>query len=179
VDLDEETCARCGHNLRAEAVYRTAYTREDLLALGLTPALVSFVFTEEKPRPFTNWCEPREAGWPCVCPADATAIYPLWTCNADVTTVCLRAGRLEFLELRHDDPEPTFLAATEQGLLARLFVPILESPSATPARLKTAAALVGFQHLDGLLRWHKRNGSRSDFAEQLNRFVRSIDEGKT
>src|SRR5262249_9459004 len=106
MDPDEVACAQCGHNLRPDSTYRNAYTREELLAIGLTPALVDFVFMDPKPRPFTNWCEARDAGWPAAWPVDATAVYPLWTCNGDVTAACRRGGRVGFFKLCHDDPEP-------------------------------------------------------------------------
>jgi hypothetical protein len=176
MDPDEVACAQCGHDLRPDSTYRKAYTRDELLAIGLTPALVDFVFMDSKPRPFTYWCEPRDAGWPAAWPEDANAVYPLWTCNADVTAACVRSGRVEFIKLCHDDPEPIPLATTEQGLLARLFVPLIESPRATPEGLRRAAALVEFRHLDELTKWHNRNGARRDFRAQLDRLVQSLDE---
>jgi hypothetical protein len=177
MDPDEATCAQCGHRPGGDGPYRPGYTREDLLALGLTPRFVAFVFVEPKPRPFTNWCEPREAGWPCALPEDAEAVYPLWTCNADVTAAVLRGGRVTFMELNHDDPEPVPLADTEQGLLVRLFVSLIESPSATPESLRRAAALAGFRHLDELVAWHERDEEDGrPFEDRLRQFVRALDE---
>jgi hypothetical protein len=177
MDPDEVACAQCGHRLSGDGPYRADCTPEDLLAAGLTRPFVAFVFTEPKPRPFTNWCEPRGAGWPCALPEDAEAVYPLWTRNADVTAAVVRGGRLTFMELNHDDPEPVELAATEQGLLARLFVSLIESPSATPAGLRRAAALAGFRHLDELLAWHERDEGADPFEARLGQFVRALDEG--
>jgi hypothetical protein len=179
LDHDETACGQCGRRLESDSVYRADYTREELLAIGLTPTLVDFVFTDPKPRPFINWCEPRESGWPCVVPEDAAAVYPLWTCNANVTAACMFGDRLRFVQLNHDDPEPEPLADTEQGLLARLFVPLIESPRATPKGLRDAAALVGFLSLDELTRWHKRNGASGNFQEKLDRWVESLDRKRS
>ncbi len=170
-------CGQCGYRLNEDSTYRSDYTREDLLSLGLSPALVEFVFTEPRPRPFTNWCEPRDIGWPCELPQGATAVYPLWTCNADVTALVQFGDRSQFYLLHHDDPNPVPVAETEQGLLVRLFVCLIESPRATLKELRQAAAQVGFQHLDQLRDWHRRNGAGGDFQGKLDRLVQSVDNG--
>ena len=175
MDADEAACGRCGYRPGGDGPYRADYAREDLLALGLTSGFVDFVFLDPKPRLFASWCEPRESGWPCAPPEDADAVFPLWSCNADVTAAVVRGGRVEFVEFPHDDPEPKPLARSEQGLLARLFVPIIESPRATRKGLREAAQAAGFRFLDELVKWHESGGG-GDFQEQLSEFVRSLDE---
>jgi hypothetical protein len=175
MDPDEVACGRCGHRPGGGGTYRSDCSREDLLALGLTADFVGFVFLEPKPRPFASWCEPRGSGWPCALPEDADAVFPLWSCNGDVTAAVVRGGRAAFVKLRHDDPTPEPLARSEQGLLARLFVGLIESPRATPRGLRQAAQAAGFRHLDELVAWHERGGGE-DFEEQLDQFVRALDE---
>jgi hypothetical protein len=88
----------------------------------------------------------------------------------------VRGGQVSFVELNHDDPEPVPLADTEQGLLARLFVSLIESPSATPEGLRKAADLAGFRHLDELVAWHERDEGSGSFQDRLRQFVRALDE---
>src|SRR5437016_1848910 len=121
MDADEGACPQCGHRLQKEVVYRADYERPELLDLGLSSKFVDFVFLDPKPRQFRYLCESRHSGWACFVPNDVSSVYPLWSCNADVTALWMRRGRLEFVELYHDDPEPRFLARTEQGVLAQVF----------------------------------------------------------
>jgi hypothetical protein len=85
MDAVEVVCPQCGHRHREQVVYRAGYEPQELLDLGLSPRLVQFVFLDPKPDPFRYWCEGREAGWACVIPPDVDGVYPLWTCDADVT----------------------------------------------------------------------------------------------
>jgi hypothetical protein len=84
-------------------------------------------------------------------------------------------GRVRFFRLRHDDPEPEHLADTEQGLLARLFVPLIQSPRATPGGLRQAAEAAVFLHLDELLAWHEAGGD-GPFPARLGAFVAGLDQ---
>ncbi len=178
MDADERACPNCGHDWGEPplAQFHAAATREDLLALGLSPALVEFVLAEPRPKPFSSLCEPRDCGWACVLPED-TSVYVLWTRNGDVTAALARGGSVSFALLRHDDPTIEPLADTEQGLLARLFLDLLESPRATPEGLRRAAESVGFRHLGELAAWHGRYGSAADFQERFDQFVRDVDGG--
>src|SRR5436305_916908 len=119
------TCPRCGHR-ETDRVYRADYEPQELLDLGLAPKFVEFVFLDPKPRQFRNWCEPREDGGPCFVPDDVSAVYPLWTRNADVFALWVRDGQIEYVRLSHDTPEPELQARSEQGLLAHLFLALLE-----------------------------------------------------
>jgi hypothetical protein len=182
MDPGEVACPQCGHRLEEDSVYRADYDRQELLDLGLSPTLVEFVFTELKPKPFTNWCESRDAGWPCFIPEDVSAVFPLWSCNADITALWVRQGQREFVKLYHDDPGVVFLAKTEQGLLARLFVPLVEAEDwkdekASRRRLRQAAGRVGFQHLDEVLALYEQPDGDEDFGGRLDRLVRSLDQG--
>jgi hypothetical protein len=141
---------------------------------GLSATFVGFVFLEPKPRPFTSWCEPRGSGWLAELPESAEAIFPLWTCNADVTAAVSSGGRGRFFKLRHDDPQPEHLADTEQGLLARLFVGLIESPRATTGGLHQAAQVAGFLHLDELVARHEAGGE-GPYHDRINLFVRGLD----
>ena len=181
MDDDETACPRCGLPLKEDTVYRAAYKPQDLLDLGLSPKFVEFIFLDPKPKGFRYWCEPQESGWACYIPEDVSAVYPLWTCNADVFAVWVREGRIEFVELYHDDQEPRLLARTEQGLLLQLFLSLLESedwhdPAQSFARLQQLAEVTGFPHLRELNEWHERNGGTSDFRERWKRFVASLDK---
>jgi hypothetical protein len=121
MDDEELACPRCGHRLNPDTVSRGEYDAQELLDLGLSPQFVEFVFLDPKPRRFRNWCEPRDSGWPCFIPETVSAVYPLWTRNADVFGVWVRKRKMEFVRLYHDDSDPVVLAKSEQGLLANLF----------------------------------------------------------
>jgi hypothetical protein len=181
MDDDETACPQCGHRLKEDTVYRSDYQPQELLDLGLSPELVAFVFLDPKPEPFRYWCEPRGRGWACYVPEDVSGVYPLWTCNADVIALWMRRGKLEFVELYHDEPGPHFLARTEQGLLAELFLHVSEAedwqdPAQSLARLRQAADVAGFRHLDELNKWHEQNGNASDFQKRWEQFVASLDK---
>jgi hypothetical protein len=180
MDDGEVACPQCGYCKDESAVYRADYSLQELLDLGLSPAFVEFVFLAPKPKPFSSECEPREFGWPCFLPEDVTVVFPLWSYNADITAVWLRAGQLEFVTLCHDDPTPVTLARTDQGLLARLFVRLIEREDwedrrASLRRLRKAAAVAGFGSLDRVVKWHDRHGASSDFKERLDQMVHSLD----
>jgi len=173
MDDDEIACPRCGLQLKEDTVYRADYKPQELLDLGLSPEFVEFVFLDPKPKRFRNWCEPRDSGWPCFIPEDVSAVYPLWTCNADVCAVWVREDRLEFVTLCHDDPEPRVLARNEQGLLADLFRCLLETGESLD-NLRKLAKVAGFRHMDELNQWQKKNGQASDFEKRWKRFVESL-----
>jgi hypothetical protein len=180
MDDGEVACPQCGYSKDESTSYRTDYAPQELLDLGLSPAFVEFVFLDPKPKPFSSQCEPREYGWPCFLPEDVTVAFPLWSYNADITAVWLRAGEREFVTLCHDDPTAVVLARTDQGLLARLFVTLIEREDwedreASLRRLRKAAAVAGFGSLDHLVEWHDRHGSSSDFEGQLDQLVHSLD----
>ena len=180
MDVGETACPQCGRRLDEQTAYHADYQPQELLDLGLSPALVEFVFLEPKPKPFASQCEPRDAGWACHIPDDVTAAFPLWSCNADVIAVWVRGGRREFVRLLHDDPEPVPLAKTEEGLLARLFVRLIEredwtNRKACLRRLRQAAARVGFRALDSLVAWHDQYGAAADFQHRLGQFIRTLD----
>jgi hypothetical protein len=180
MDADEKACPRCGLRLDEPSAYRAAYEPQELLNLGLSPTLVEFIFLEPKPKPFVSQCEPRDAGWACHIPDDVTAAWPLWTYNADVIAVWLRGGQRDFVQLPHDDPEPVPLAKTQEGLLARLFVTLIEDEDwknrkACLRRLRTAAARVGFRSLDRVVAWHDQFGAAADFHARLERLIAELD----
>jgi hypothetical protein len=181
MDADEVACPRCGHRLKEEVVYRADYEPQGLLDLGLSPQFVEFVFLDPKPGRFQYWCESRHAGWACFVPEDVSGVYPLWSRNSDVTALWMRRGRLEFVTLCHDDPKPRFLARTEQGLLAQLFLGLLEAEDwrdheQSLGRLRQMADVAGFRHLDKLTAWHERNGAAGDFRRRWKRFVESLSK---
>jgi hypothetical protein len=180
MDEGEVACPQCGHHQEQDTVYRANAGRDELLALGLSPTLVDFVFLEPKPKPFTSWCEPRENGWPSFLPPDVSAVYPLWSCNADLTVLWVRRGDREFVKLHHDDPTVDRLAKSEQGLLARLFVPLIEAQdwrrrADAERRLRQAADLVGFRYLDKLRELYDEHAAADDFNQRLDRLVAWLD----
>jgi hypothetical protein len=181
MDAGEIVCPQCAHRLKEEVVYRADYEPQELLDLGLSAKFVEFVFLDPKPSKLGYWCESRHSGWACFIPKDVSGVYPLWTCNADVTALWMRRGRMEFVKLHHDDPEPSFLARTEQGLLLELFLSLLESedwndPAQSLGNLQHMAKIAGFRHLAELNEWHQRNGGANDFAERWDRFAKSLDK---
>jgi hypothetical protein len=181
MDAEERACPQCGGSLDDQPAYRAEYHCQELFDLGLSPELVAFVLLEPKPKPFASQCEPRDAGWACHIPDDVSAAYPLWSYNADVIAVWVRGGKREFVRLFHDDPEPAPLAMTEQGLLARLFVRLIEredwkNRKACLRRLRQAAARVGFRALDSLVAWHDQYGAAADFQHRLDQFIRTLDD---
>jgi hypothetical protein len=184
MDADEVACPLCGYRPKEESVYHTDYTPQELLDLGLSPQFVQFVFFEPKPDLFRYRCESRHSGWACYVPPNVSAVYPLWTCNADVTAVWVRRDRIEFVRLNHDDAEVTVLGRTEQGLLLGLFLALVEDedwtdPAKSLRRLQEMADFAGFRHLAELNEWHERNGSAHDFHERWDRFAESIDRKST
>jgi len=181
MDADELACPQCGHRLKEAVVYRDDYSRQELLDLGLSEKFVEFVFLNPKPAGFHYRCESRHSGWACFVPKDVSGVYPLWTSSSDVTALWMRRGRIEFVWLYHDDPEATFLARTEQGLLLNLFLALVESddwtdPAQSLRRLENLADVAGFRHLSELIEWHDRNGGAADFGEQWERLLASVDE---
>jgi hypothetical protein len=180
MDDGEVACPQCGYSKEEPTAYRTDYVPQDLLDLGLSPAFVEFVCLDPKPKPLSSQCEPREYGWPCFVPEDVTVVFPLWSYNADITAVWLRDGQRVFVTLCHDDPTPVVLARTDRGLLARLFVRLIEDEDwkdrkASLRRLREAAAVAGFNSLDRVVKWHDRHGASSDFKERLDQLVHSLD----
>ena len=173
MDDDELACPGCGHRLKEDSVYRAHYEPRELLDLGLSAKFVEFVFLDPKPKPFRYWCEPRESGWPCFVPKSVSAVYPLWTRNADVFAVWVRDGRTEFVRLCHDNPEPQVVARNEQGLLADLFLALLGTDEPLK-NLRKLAGVAGFRHMDELEQWVQKNGSARDFRERWLRFVESL-----
>jgi hypothetical protein len=181
MDPEENACPQCGHRLKEDLVYRADNEPQELLDLGLSPKFVEFVFLDPKPRKFRSWCEPRGSGWPCHVPEDVDSVYALWTCNADVTAVWKRRGKLEFVKLYHDDPALTVVARTEQGLLADLFRQLLESedwddPDSALKRLRENAEVAGFKYLEELNEWHEQNGNAPDFSDRWRKFVAGLDK---
>lgn len=181
MDDDEVACPRCGQRLQEDSVYRANYDPKELLDLGLSPKFVEFVFLDPKPKQFRSWCEPRESGWPCYIPEEVSAVYPLWTENADVCAVWVREGQIEFVRLDHDNPEPVVLARSEQGLLLELFRYVRESedwddPAQSLNRLQQLAEVAGFRHMQELNEWHARHFSASDYQERWRQFVASVDK---
>jgi hypothetical protein len=171
MDADEVVCPQCGHRPKEEVVYRADYSPQELLDLGLSPRFVDFVFLDPKPREFRYWCESRDSGWACCIPEAVSAVYPLWTSHADLTALWMHRGRLEFVKLYHDDPEPRVLARTEEGLLLELFLSLFEAedwhdPAQSLSRLQEMAAVAGFRHLRELNEWHEQYGGAADFPAQ-------------
>jgi hypothetical protein len=180
MDPEENVCPQCGHRLKEDVVYRADYEPQELLDLGLSPKFVEFVFLDPKPSKFRFRCEPRESGWPYYMPKDVDAVYPLWTSNADVTAVWKRRGKLEFVNLLHDDPDLTVVSRTEQGLLADLFRQLLENEDWGDAdsalnRQREIAEAAGFNYLEELNEWCEQNGNAADFEDRWAKFVASID----
>src|SRR5262245_32636713 len=173
MDGEEIACPRCGHRLQEDSVYRAEYEPQELLDLGLSPKFVEFVFLDPKPRRLRNWCEPRESGWPCSIPGSVSAVYPLWTRNADVFAVWVCEGRVEFVRLCHDDPAPRLLSRSEQGLLADLFLALLEAGESLD-NLRRLAEVAGFRHVDALHQWQQKNGRARDFDKRWRQFVESL-----
>jgi hypothetical protein len=173
MDDEEVACPQCGHRVQEDTVYRADYDPQELLDLGLSPKFVEFVFLDPKPKRFRNWCEPRDSGWPCFIPENVSALYPLWTCNADVSAVWVCAGRIEFVRLCHDDPEPVVVARSEQGFLADLFRALLETAEPLD-NLRKLAEVAGFRHMDALAQWQQKNGRARDYQKRWQRFVESL-----
>ena len=181
MEVQEVVCPKCGHRLTREVVYRPDFSPQEILDLGLSPKFVEFALLDPKPDGFEFWCDSRHAGWACFVPEDVSRVYPLWSCNADVTALWMRCGRLEFVKLYHDDPEWRVLARTEQGLLLDLFRALLESedwldPKECIRRLQKLADVAGFHHLSELNEWHQRNGGSSEFQELWDRLVDELDK---
>jgi hypothetical protein len=178
----DQLCWQCGRGLDEPIIYRTDFSRQDLIHLGLSPKFADFVFLEPKPYRLRYRCESRHSGWVCFVPDDVEIVYPLWTCNADVTALWVRQGRQEFVNLYHDDPETLLLANTEQGLLLHLFLALLESedwnnPAQALGRLEQLAEIAGFRCLKELHEWHQQLGPGcTDFEERWKRFLASLDK---
>lgn len=175
----DPVCWQCGHKLSEQRVYRVDYSPQELLDLGLSPQFAEFVFLDPKPDAFRYRCEARDGGWACYVPEDVSAVYPLWTCNGDVTALWIRGGRQEFLKLYHDDPEFKLLGRTEQNVLLELFLSLYEAQDWHDAaqclgRLQQLAEVAGFRYLRELHEWHSRHGSAPDFQDGWNRFVKSL-----
>jgi hypothetical protein len=175
----DPACWQCGHGLDEARVFRAEYLPKQLLDLGLSPKFVEFVFLDPKPEAFRYRCEARDGGWASYVPEDVSAVYPVWTCNGDVTAVWIRAGRQEFLELYHDDPEFRLLGPTEQNVLLELFLSLYEADdwldsAQSLGRLQQLADVAGFRYLRELHEWHSSTGSAPDFEERWDRFVASL-----
>ncbi|MBP3954343.1 hypothetical protein J8F10_03405 [Gemmata sp. G18] len=182
MDAVELICPQCGHRLKEEIVYRAGYEPQELLDLGLSPRFVTFIFLESKPKPFDYWCDSPHAGWACAIPREVSGVYPLWCCGSDPTVLWMRRGRIEFVQLYHDDPTVRFLARTEQGLLAHLFIRLLESADwhhpESVSRLRPMAELTGFHHFDQLCAWYQHLDERDNYSEQFDLLMLFMD-GRT
>jgi hypothetical protein len=111
-------------------------------------------------------------------------IVPLWDCG-DVVTA-LRgpsADELEFIRfgIEHVD-EFQVIARTEQGLLAHLFVELLEDNDEwTPREFDESANLVGFRYMSTLVtEYNSSDHSTSErHGEFVRRLVSAIDKQET
>lgn len=180
-----KVCPGCGHRPTDADVVKTRYKARELLDLGLSEPLVKFVMEEPRTGIFTYWCEDKYGGWLCSIPTDVTAVYPLWSCNGDLTVLWVRNGNREFVRTYHDDPESRFLAFTEQGLLARLFHRVMESQDwNTPSEvadseqvLMAAAKRLGFTYMQEFLDLYMQSDKDPDgYSQRIEKLILSIDK---
>jgi hypothetical protein len=182
---EDSECGYCGHRPTEQDVFKTRYGEKDLTKLGLSEKLIAFVMTEPRQGIFTYRCEEKYGGWPSHVPEDVTAVYPLWSCNGDLTVVWIRAGHREFVRLYHDDPDVTLLARSEQGLLAKLFLPLMEGLSwndatevaASEKKLVEASATLNFKYIGEFIELYARSGDDPDgYTERINHLMSEIDQ---
>lgn len=144
-----------------------------LRAWGLTEPVLRLA-RHDLPHPaFWYRCQPafkpyRGAPPPCGPPA-----VPLWECGGTITAARMEVETRAFVQ--HDAEEGTarFVAASEQGLLAHLFVALYEDEADD---LEGAAKSVGFAHLPRLLtEWSRPPVRSSNHARRLADLIATID----
>jgi hypothetical protein len=90
------------------------------IAAGVSPALARFASASSHPIPdFDIFVAPVD--WDYCVPEDATAIFPLWSSNADGYLRWIRHGRTEYVFVSHESSDWRVLAHSEQGILADLY----------------------------------------------------------
>jgi hypothetical protein len=100
-------------------------------------------------------------------------IIALWECGYNVIGCRIADKRLDFVTLYVEDPTAiTLIARSEQGLLFWLFSWIIEdqdwaNEESTLARLRTAAAAVGFRSFDEVEKFEREFGNRTNYEELL------------
>lgn len=144
-----------------------------LIARGVSPPVARFVTAERHPiREFDIFVRPVYEGWDYNVPTDATDVIGLWDENADVFARWARDGRQEFVQLRHDDPDHTVVAWTEQGLLAELARQYFEfldwhDVVADRRRYLAFADYTGFRHAAALESYLARDSHATDFHAEF------------
>jgi hypothetical protein len=94
---------------------------EQLIRRGVTEPVAQFITAERHPvNHFDIFVRPINPQWDYYLPPGVEDVIGLWDQNADAYTRWRRAGVQEFIVLHHDAPYYTFVAWTEQGLLAEL-----------------------------------------------------------
>ncbi len=171
IQISHEDQGRLLRNLNHPRVHRI--TPSIAVEIGLSPGFRSFVFSESRPEVFRYRVESLDHTWTCFIPDHIEKAYALWSCNADQTLVCLTGEERSFWHGYHDDPEPTFVARTEQGLLFDLFVGIYES-DLPPEVMEFASQSASFRYLENLIDWYREN-SDEDFFQTLRKQIDLID----
>jgi hypothetical protein len=97
-------------------------TFEIALSLKLEPSFLAFIFAEQRPECFQNWCE--IGGWTCFVPDNFEIAYPIWSTNSDQILILISNGLISYGKGYHDCNEIEMISKTSQGLLAYLLVQI-------------------------------------------------------
>jgi hypothetical protein len=157
-------------------------TKAELMALGLSENLATFVREHPRDGVFWFWCGENNSRWPAdvpwlyATPDDVTDVYPLWNRDAEQCVLWIKNGERQFVWQYHDDPEHSVIARSEQGLLADLFITLYENEAEVDA-LRDAAVVVGFSHLDRMIAFCEAWGRSGDYSERHRRLIDEIDGG--
>lgn len=153
---------------------------EELRRLGISDPVIRQSASEEVHPIFSTRCKPPFYSYHgAVCPA-GPPLVPLWDSGDTVTAVWQPDDRLEFIEFRIEcRGEYQVLARTEQGLLANLFVNLLEDEDDVgPEQRETAATLIGFRFLPEVIAAYQAADHKTTEAHEAfrRRLMNSIDQ---
>lgn len=139
---------------------------------NLDEKFTEFVLSDNKPLCFEYRVENPSNGWTCYLPDEVEVAYPLWSCNADQTLLCVDKGGYWFARGYHDDHDLNRISNSHQGLLADLFISLYESEE-TDFALKEAASASGFRFLEKVLEFLEQE--HEDHYGECEKFVLEVD----
>ncbi|NQT36598.1 MAG: hypothetical protein HQ581_03865 [Planctomycetes bacterium] len=121
-------------------------TFDELTAYGVDPRFARILTDPDSYHPDLS-IHVGKTNWDYFIPANVTNVVPLWDSNADSFVRWNRNGSTEYVWLFHDDPNWTLIAASEQGIMAKLWQDWIEFQDSDDECRRFADA-IGFRHCE-------------------------------
>jgi hypothetical protein len=154
-----------------------------LIRRGVSEPVARFITAGHHPiRNFDIFVRPIDPHWDYYLPPGVEEVLGLWDQNADAYARWRRGGVQEFIILHHDDPDPTLVAWTEQGLLAdlvRQYHEMLDwhDEAECLQHVQAFAEYVGFRHTDRLVGYLATESETSDFIGEFRSVFGRLEWG--